>query len=138
MNWLVLAFALQLGYTPNDTVWQYNKPPEITFEQGQVLVDMDAEVRAWNMLYIGGSLGVPVAIETGEAAPNLSVEPGAWPSALQSIFRAGVRFGGVEIGWSHLCTHPVMPYQPMFGQQTLWEGGYDEFHVKFSGSVNLF
>jgi len=127
MNWLVLAFALTLGYTPNDNEWQYSPPPQVWSTESALIVCMDAEVRAWNALYAGGSLGVPV----------WSVPGGYWPQSLQSVIRAGVRFGGVEVGWSHLCSHPVMPFQPMYDERTLWEGGYDEFHVKFSAEVHL-
>lgn len=133
MNWLILAFALQLGYTPNDYMVQYQPPPRLCSTEAALNISMDAELRAWHTLYVGGSFGVPVWITSGDGYTPFS----GWPQALQSVVRAGIRFGGIEIGWSHLCSHPVMPYQPLFQNQTIWEGGYDEFHVKFSGEVHF-
>jgi hypothetical protein len=137
MNWLVLAFALQLAYTPSDSATIYKPPVTVSSAQSEMLIDMDAELRAWNFLYVGGSVGVPTWIDKGWTIPGFTLYCG-FPNALQSVIRAGVRFGGVEIGWSHLCTHPVMPFQPILNEQTFWEGSYDEFHIKFSGTVKLF
>jgi hypothetical protein len=128
MNWLILAFALQLGYTPNSTILMYDPPSMIYDTTAQGLVSMDAEARILEHLYIGGSLSVPVW-----KTPGI----GFWPSELQSMVRAGLRFPGFELGWSHLCTHPVLPYQPIFNSQVLWEGAYDEFHLRISGEVKL-
>lgn len=134
MTWLVLAFAFNLGFTPNDAVVQYQGPTWIVNQSAESIVNMDVELRAFDEhFYVGGSLGVPVW-----QAPNDGVIPSFWPNDLQSVVRLGFRWGGVEIGYSHLCTHPVMPYQPIVGSQTSWEGGYDEVHIKFSGSVKLF
>jgi hypothetical protein len=137
VDWLVLAFALQLGYTPNDTAIQYQANKTIWDSDSSLIISMDAELRAWNTIYIGGSLAVPTWISTGASLPTVTIGSGGWPSTLQSVIRAGVRLGGVEIGWSHLCTHPVMPYQPLLGTQTLWEGFYDEFHIKFAGEFHF-
>ena len=113
---------------PNSTVIMYEPPQMVYHEREQALVDLDVEARIAKIFYVGGSVGIPVW-KTGS---------GFFPMELQSIFRAGFRPApGIEIGWSHLCTHPVMPYQPIFGQQALWEGFYDEFHVKLSGEVKL-
>lgn len=140
MTWLVLAFALQLSYTPNDTTVQYQAPATIFDVQSQIIADMDAELRAFDEhLYVGSSVGVPFWINQGGAtSPSVNTGFGGWPSALQSTIRIGLRFGGFEVGYSHLCTHPVVPYLPLTGEQVIWDGFYDEFHVKFSGSVKLF
>lgn len=134
MNWLILAFAFNLGYTPDASAVQYQAPAFVLNQSSEAIINMDAELRAFNEhFYIGGSLGVPVWQD-----PNDGAIPSFWPNDLQAVVKLGIRFGGVEIGYSHLCTHPVMPYQPMVGSQTSWEGYYDEIHVKFSGSVKLF
>jgi hypothetical protein len=128
MNWIVLAFALQFGFSPETWAIMYSPPRGLnTIEQQQFYVAMDAEVRLWDFLYVGGSLGVPMW-KSGEGYTF-------WPSELQSVTRAGVRFGPVEVGWSHLCSHPVVPGLPLWEPQVLWEGGYDEFHVKVSGQI---
>jgi hypothetical protein len=127
MNWLVLAFSLHLGFTPDATVFAYQPPAIVTFEEAMGVISSEVEARFWSMVYIGGSLTVPVWKIDGI---------GFWPMELQSEIRAGVRLGGIEIGWSHLCTHPVMPYST-FGRQALWEGFYNEFHLKFSGEVKF-
>lgn len=128
MSWLVFAFALQLGYIPEATAIMYQPPPRVENVLEQGLVSFDAEARLFKTFYVGGSVGIPVW-QAGELS--------FWPSELQSVVRAGVRFGGLEIGWSHLCTHPVMPYQPLYGSQALWEGFYDEIHIKLSGEIQF-
>ena len=129
MNWLVLAFALQLGYSPLAQVTEYQPPSVVMSSQG-LFVGMDAELRVWDHLYFGGGMEVPMWISGASVGP-------LWPYSLQSVVRAGVRFGGLEIGWSHLCTHPIVPYQPFFGEQPLWEGATNEFHIKLSGEIHL-
>jgi hypothetical protein len=148
MSWLVLAFALQIGYTPNDAVMQYAAAPSpsVWDSESALIISMDVELQAWNLFYVGGSLGVPTWVTNqtivGYQGESVQSSFGGWPQSLQSIIRAGVRIpmtsdDSIEIGWSHLCTHPVMPYQPIYGEQTQWEGGYDEFHIKFSGKVHF-
>ena len=128
MNWIVLAFAMQFGFSPNMWMLMYSPPPGLhAVEQQQFYVDMDAEVRILGHVYIGGSLLVP------EWKSGVSID--FMPSELQSLVRAGIRFDNVEIGWSHLCSHPVVPGLPLWDPQVLWEGGYDEFHVRFFNQV---
>jgi hypothetical protein len=131
MNWLVLAYALQLGYTPNNMAVLYTPPTFVVNQHEQGIISMDVEARLWGFLYIGGDLGVTVWNFPSNDIPSF------WPDRLQSVVRAGVRFGGIEIGWSHLCTHPVMPYQPLIHEQAIWDGLYDEIHIKFSGEVKF-
>jgi hypothetical protein len=125
MPWLVLAFALQLGYTPDATMLMYQptfSPPNAMEEE---LVDFDFEARLFNFIYVGGNMAAPMWHTVG-----LSF----WPNELQSEVRAGIRIGDIEVGWSHICTHPVIPYAAR--TQILWEGWYDEFHIKISGEVH--
>jgi hypothetical protein len=131
MQWLILAFALQLGYTPNNSAVLYTPPPFVLNQAAQGIISMDVEARLWGVLYLGGDLGVTVWNCPSDGIPSF------WPDRLQSTVRAGIRFGGIEIGWSHLCTHPVMPYQPLINEQAIWDGAYDEIHVKFSGEIHF-
>ena len=128
MNWLVLWFAFQLGFTPNDGMVMYTPSPYILYPANEGIIDMDMEFRLFNTVYIGGDVGTLVW-KTGGID--------FWPNRMTYSVRAGIRHGGIELGWSHYCTHPVLPFQPMFDSRILWEGGYDEFHIKFSGEFHF-
>ena len=129
MNWLILAFALQLGYTPNDLAVIYTPPPGVYSREGLGIVEMDFEARAWGFLYIGGSIGTAVWAESDMF--------GFRPERSSFDVRAGIRFGALELGWSHHCAHPTIPYLPIFAStRVLWEGIYDEVHLKISGEFS--
>jgi hypothetical protein len=128
MNWLAFVFAFQLGCAPNVIMSMYDPPPSVILQESEIIISFDAEIRAWDLLYVGGNVSVPMWKVSGITF---------FPNELQSIFKAGLRYKGIEIGWSHLCVHPVVPYLPLSETKILWEGNYDEFHLKFSGEVHF-
>ena len=132
MNWLVLAFSLQLGWLPTTGAGvQLYEPTHAAIQQdGQIIIDFNTELRFWKFLYIGGEL------DSSSWKANNQI--GFWPDSIGYGIRAGLRLGGFEFGYEHFCIHPSPPYIPFSNNSFLREGSYDEFHVKFSGSVNLF
>jgi hypothetical protein len=129
MPWLVLAYALTFGFVPQD-VFVFYTPPDTTSyninSNQQFSVDMAAELRIAGIGYVGGDIRI---YEWMNEAAFLDF----WPNRGAFSFRAGLRFGGLEIGYEHYCTHPIAPYLPYFHYDLKWDGGYDEFHVKLTG-----
>lgn len=124
-NLLALAFALELGVVPTSE-WIMHET-DYTYNDTAMYVMMDAEVEITDYLFVGGSIRT-------EMMKN-SFDQTFAPISDQYIFRAGARIGILEIGYRHLCTHPVFAYvyQQEERPQVNYEGNYDEFYLRISG-----
>ena len=56
------------------------------------------------------------------------------PFQMTSIFNAGYKTGGVQIGFEHSCFHPMQPYATIIGNEIKpkYEGGYNKIFMRFS------
>ena len=62
-----------------------------------------------------------------------------WPTALSSFFTAGVVFNGVEIGWRHICTHPIVPYIGKNPIDLYSDQGANELYIRYeTKSIKIF
>lgn len=55
------------------------------------------------------------------------------PFQQKYIFDAGIRIFGIEIGYQHMCLHPVTP-EPTIKASDFFDG-YDKVYAKISGSL---
>jgi len=126
---LVLLFHLELGYMPMDN-WRCYDPLAL-INNTALYINMDAELDAFDgLLFIGGYCRTNML--TTDKLDEF------WPHTMTYGFRAGLRpFGGFEIGFRHMCTHPVIAYMMNTAGRFNYEGAYEEFYVKFSGSFTL-
>jgi len=85
------------------------------------------------LFFVGGSMQVDMSALTYEGLPSFS------PSEMYYGLNAGIRLGGLEIGFRHFCYHPVMPFLALDGSgDVMFEGGYNQLYISFKGSVLLF
>lgn len=124
MNWLILLFALELGYAPN--YQSLNVVPEtinynLTENVGYVL--FEAEVVAWDILFAGGATKTYIQTKKDNVTNY-------YPFESDYLFNAGLRFGLLEIGYRHLCLHPTRPYEIYYNTQTSTDAFYDEFYIR--------
>ena len=126
MEWLALFFAFELGYQPQAMFVSYD-PPSFVNGSGQFYQTFEVKARMWDFLEVGGAVRVQDWLSRGTI--------GFWPNQLDSQIFADVYYGPLTIGWRHNCIHPVVPYQPTFGEKPSWDGAYDEVYLRIGGKL---
>ncbi len=126
MNWLALIFALEVGWLPNGGFALY-EVPQVIEVTGSFYTDLQAEVVAWDHLYIGGGMRTFMWSSEGDWT--------FWPHSTLYNFGAGLRWGPMELGWRHFCAHPVMPYSILYDPVLRGEGAWDEIFLRFTGKL---
>jgi hypothetical protein len=125
MNWLVLWAALQIGLSPSSGVVEYQQPPLL----GEIVAytQLEAEARMLNeVLFIGGMVRTEVVLDSFDE----------WNPTLASYgFVAGARIGLIEIGFLHVCQHPVVPYYNVYRPVIRWDGWWREFYIRLEGEA---
>jgi hypothetical protein len=120
MQWLIFLLAFEIGTTPYNG-WVMQDGVHVQ-ETPQHYTTFEVEAEAFEHLFIGG-----------EIRTRMYGVKDSWtfsPFADEYTFRAGVRFGPVEMGFRHLCTHPVVPYIASSGVDIAYEGAYEELYVR--------
>ena len=126
MNWLALAFAIEVGLLPIDQTIMYQSTSR-SDEAWVFYTTLEAEVQLFdNHAFIGGS----TEIREWKDKDAMSF----WPERAGFAFNAGLRWGPVEIGFLHYCTHPVIPFEPFSNPRVLWEGAYEKIYIRVEGS----
>lgn len=123
MNWLAILFALELGISPqyqslnvNGELQQFDKVLDVGY------VQMDIELTMFNFIFIGGKMKTGI-----QGTDNVTDYV---PFELSSLFNTGIRFQGVELGWRHLCVHPIRPFDVMYNTNSSFDGGYNEYYLR--------
>lgn len=130
MNWLALAFALELGVLPTGTMVLYEPDPCIAADlSGYFYTDLEARVEVAEILYVGG--GVRTYVRGHDSSYSY------YPHDAYYRFEAGLAWRGLELFWRHYCIHPVVPLLPQNHTTAIWEGAYEEAGLRFSGTVPI-
>lgn len=128
MNWIALAFALELGWMPNGDFLMYD-PPSFVSVAGSYYTELEMRATAFGFLFVGGSVKSFVWLYEGEYtfAPERELYE----------FEAGLTRGPLEVGFRHYCTHPMWPYlwayqhgDAGYGQAARYEGAYEELYLR--------
>lgn len=123
MKWIALAFALEVGLLPFDQTIMYDPPARLLNASWVFYTTLDAEVQLFdNHAFVGGSTEIrewkyPDAMKFS-------------PERAGFAFNAGLRWGPVEIGFLHYCTHPVVPFLPYYKPTVVWEGAYEKIYIR--------
>lgn len=135
MTWLAFVFALELGMLPSGTYAIYDPPTQTRLEgyrleehdvTGTYYALFDFELAAGS-LFAGGAVKTDVYARESEWT--------FWPHTAWYSVRAGARYGPVEIGARHYCTHPVVPW--LSDARPQWEAAYDELYMRFTARAVL-
>jgi len=122
MNWLILLFAIELGWAPNYESYNIALPDaELNVTQNIGYVLFEAEVVAWDTFFIGGATKTYVQPITLNAYH---------PFESDYLFNAGLRFGELEIGYRHFCLHPNRPHNLIYNTKGDTDAGYEEFYIR--------
>ena len=123
MNWLVLLYFIELGYSPF-----YNSVNIIPDKYEQILnenvyyIDFDAEILMFNYFFIGGS--AKTFIQPNNKGHDF------YPIQIDYLFKSGFRYKNIQIGFNYFCTHPVRSVG-IVSRGTAY-GGYEEFYIRIS------
>jgi len=128
--WIMLVGALELAWFPSGAISSFAETePDIYLCDLGVTLDADVRIGGQRVYgFIGGSMLVPLSVY--ECEFGLLGATGL-PSSLSSTLRAGLVFGIVEVGFEHVCTHPVV----LFGWRPdsyYVEGGTEKVYVRVS------
>jgi len=125
MNWIILLYFLELGYSPF-----YGSLNSLPVEEIQIVnenvyyIILDAEVIILDYLFIGGA----VKTYFQDQADDYSYHP----FESDYLFKAGLRYKNLELGFRHLCLHPVRPYEMYYQPQSSTDGSYEELYIRIS------
>jgi len=121
MNWIAFLFALELGIMPNGTLETFTPGPATSQDlDGDFYVLFEAEATLFDFLFIGGDVRTEVK--------NRTTDKSFSPHSAYYGFRAGIRLEPIEVGFRHMCAHPVVPGSIYVAKQ--WEGWYDEVYIR--------
>jgi hypothetical protein len=129
MSWLALSFFLTLGYYPIGGVALYSPPTTVINDAGMFYQQFEVEAKVFDHITLGGS----VRVEDWISKPEEGI--GFWPNSLASKVWVEARLGPIVVGFSHLCIHPVMPYQAYLGYDSLLDAGREELYVRIGGTI---
>ena len=125
MNWLILLYFLEFGYSPFYGSLNTLPPDQILVQDEKIFyTTFDAEVVILNTVFIGG------AVKT--YFQDIINDYSFYPSEVDYIFRAGIRYKNIEIGAKYFCLHPVRPNEMYYQPQGSTDGSYEEFYIRIS------
>ena len=125
MNWLILLYFLELGYSPFYDSRNASEIDNIRIRNESVYyITLDTEVIILNHLFIGGAVKTYFQDQINDYS--------YFPFEADYLFKAGFRYKNLELGFRHLCLHPVRPYEMYYQPQGSTDGAYEEFYIRIS------
>ena len=128
MDIIALLFLVEVGILPNNA-WLMYENQVVRPDALQYYTRLHAEIELAEVFFIGG------AVTTRMEADQL--QPGSfYPYTDEFLFTLGFRWGVMEVGFRHLCTHPIIPYIAVSNPEVItYEGSYEEVYVRFKLST---
>lgn len=125
MNWLVLLYFLKLGYSPFYDSRNVMPVSNIRIRSEDIyFITLDAEAVLLANIFIGGTVKTYMQNEVGK---------NFFPIESDYLFKVGLRYKNIEMGFRHFCLHPVRPYEMYYQPQGSTDASYEEFYIKISG-----
>ncbi len=125
MNWLILLYFIELGYSPFYDSRNVSAMDNIRIRNESVYyITLDAEIVILDHLFIGG------AVKT--YFQDDAIDYTFLPFEADYLFKAGIRLNNLELGFRHFCLHPVRPYEMYYQPQGSTDGSYEEFYIRIS------
>ena len=120
MTWLAFMFALELGYNPMGMTeaYQVNRVDMA----GDFYAQMQGEIVAWDLVFIGGDVRT--------YAKKWLSSVSFFPNTVEYAVGVGVRYSIFELGFRHICIHPVTPLPYHMSGKVIWEAAYEEIYLR--------
>jgi hypothetical protein len=123
MDFLTLILVLELGFNPTNVYFFDASQMAYAYQEDVVYTYLEGGVEIWGTLYVGGSVRTDTQM--------IGLETYA-PYHAEYWFFLNIDIGPVEIGYRHLCVHPVVTE----GFEWHMRGGKDEYYIRFSNKEN--
>ena len=124
MNWIILLYFIELGYSPfYDSRNVMDDSNTRIRTENTYYITLDTEVVILDHLFIGGAIKTYI-----HSTDNYDY----FPFEADYLFKAGIRFNNLELGFRHFCLHPVRPYEMYYQPQGSTDGAYEEFYIRIS------
>jgi len=122
MSWLVVLFALEFGAVTQNGWWLYEDDHAVIAPGPSYYTELDSELWAYDTLFVRSRLRTEIDFK------RINSWSPYWVTYDLSL---GVRFDLVEIGFRHLCTHPIQPYATVVGVRSpVLEGAFEEVYLR--------
>lgn len=120
---ILLSASLEAGIISGG-VFNYSTRSMDWIDVGALYTTLSANVN-YKAMYVGGQMDsyfTPISIA------NYA------PFQMTFVFRAGLDFGNVKLGYEHSCFHPMQPYATIIGNEIKpkYEGGYNKIFVRIT------
>ena len=120
---LLLSAALETGFISGG-VFNYSAQNRKWLDIGALYTSLSVQAN-YKIFYIGGQMD---SYFTPISATNYA------PFQMTFVFRAGLDFDNVKLGYEHACFHPTQPYATIIGNEIKpkYEGGYNKIFVRIT------
>ena len=122
---IALLFFLEIGYIPMQATVEYDYLTDILDIKSAYYVELGFEAE-WFGIFIGGSADIG------------TFKDGAlsfYPFYLKSDFNVGYRRKYFEVGYRHMCNHPIVPYFFAWPPVVFRDSASDEFYLRLEVST---
>ncbi len=121
MNWLILLYFLELGYSPfYSSLNIVSSDYKYIRNENVYYVYFDAEVLIFDHLFIGGS--TKIFMQSQKESYQF------FPIENDFLFKVGLKFDNIEAGFRHQCNHPIL--NGGVSSQGKSYGGFEEFYIR--------
>jgi hypothetical protein len=121
---LLFLFMLEVGL--NNSNFMMYGPPDNVYSQALMYTDIEFEIQ-YKHLFIGGA--TTIEMWKNEITDDLSSSITFTPFTNKFTFSAGIKNDLFELGYRHMCTHPLIVYMDI-PDKLNYEGGYDEVYLQ--------
>ena len=124
MNWLILIYFIELGYSPfYQSLNVLPNEREYIKNENVYYIKFDAEIVLFDHFFIGGSTKTFIQ-PNGDGYDFFPIEN-------NYLFKTGLRYKNLEIGFNHQCNHPGDSYNIVAEGKSY--GAYEEFYIRIEG-----
>ena len=123
MEWILFIIQLEMGFTPNAYFAEDNN--DYTYYELPIYIEVSPEFVFFDLLKVGGTMRVNMFNTSTAERLNFT------PVELSSLFYIEFNYEELTIGWRHLCSHPIIPWNDYGypGQDS--NKAYDQLYIRF-------
>jgi hypothetical protein len=124
MDLLTVIYLLEIGFMPTSVYYADMEQMVWAYQEDVIYTELELGVEILGFAYIGGS----VRTDTVSAGKSSIGIPSFAPYHAEYWFFAALYYGQFEIGFRHLCVHPVVT------ETVDWHlrGGRDELYFRIT------
>ena len=130
---LDFEYEFEVGWIPQNGWILYNPTQSDIYSTVNLYTNFEAELLFFDLIFVGGGMRNTFFYAGEGNSIDFS------PYEMYFNFTLGLKTENFEIGYRHMCAHPLIAYaHPEQLSNRIIEGSYDELYIKFKGKVNIF